>query len=337
MKCGIITGATGQDGSYLIELLLEKGYTVMCIIRRTAQRLENSNIKHVLDKIKLFDADVIDQSSIFNVFFEASKFDEIEVYNLAAQTDVGISFKCPTSTIEINLLGTLNILEIIRRLDLVKKCKVYHASTSEMFGKVQSVPQTESTPFYPRSPYGVSKLGAHWLVKNYRESYNIFACCGILFNHESPRRGDNFVTQKVVKGLQTVFEGRKDKVTLGNLESLRDWGHTKDYVKGMWLMLQQPEPDDYIIATGEQHSVREFIECVVKAHSKKIVWEGSGVHEVGKIDGKVVVDVSEEFYRPCEVDSLLGDSTKIRSIGWIQEHSFEDLVKDMVQAANKLL
>jgi len=336
MKCGIITGATGQDGSYLIELLLDKGYTIFCAVRRSSYKLEDSNIKGVLDKIKIFDADVTDQVSLYTLFLQASKFDEIEVYNLAAQTDVGVSFKCPVSTIEINLIGTLNILETIKQLNLIKKCKMYHASTSEMFGKVQAVPQTESTPFYPRSPYGVAKLGAHWIVKNYRESYNMFACCGILFNHESPRRGDKFVTQKIVKGFQRVLDGRQEKLTMGNLDSLRDWGHTKDYVTGMWLMLQQPEPDDYIIATGEQHSVREFIERVTKEHSKEIVWEGSGLSEVGKIDGKVVVDVSEEFYRPCEVDSLLGDPTKMKGIGWNQEHSFEDLVKDMVRA-NKLL
>jgi len=335
-KCGIITGATGQDGSYLTDLLLEKGYTVFCMVRRTTYKLEDSNLKHTLDKIKVFDADVLDQPSVLNVFVHASKFDEIEVYNLAAQSDVGVSFKCPSMTIETNFIGTLNILETIKQLNLTKKCKLYHASTSEMFGKVQTVPQTEKTPFYPRSPYGVSKVGAHWLVKNYRESYDIFACCGILFNHESPRRGDKFVTQKVVKGLQRVMNGQNDKITMGNLDSLRDWGHAKDYVQGMWLMLQQPEPDDYIIATGEQHSVREFIERVAREHSKEIVWEGTGVSEVGKIDGKVVVDVSEEFYRPCEVDSLVGDPTKMKGIGWHQEHSFEDLVKDMVRASKLL-
>jgi GDPmannose 4,6-dehydratase len=335
-KCGIITGATGQDGSYLTELLLEKGYTVLCMVRRTTYKLEDSNIRDVLHKIKVFDADVLDQPSVLNVFIHASKFDEIEVYNLAAQSDVGVSFKCPSMTIETNFIGTLNILETIKQLNLTKKCKLYHASTSEMFGKVQAVPQTETTPFYPRSPYGVSKVGAHWLVKNYRESYELFACCGILFNHESPRRGDKFVTQKVVKGLGRVLKGHQDKVTMGNLDSLRDWGHAKDYVKGMWLMLQQSVPDDYIIATGEQHSVREFIECVAKEHSKDIVWEGSGVSEVGKIDGNVVVDVSEEFYRPCEVDSLVGDPTKMKSIGWQQEHGFEDLVKDMVRSSKSL-
>jgi len=336
MKCGIITGATGQDGSYLTDLLLEKGYTVFCMVRRTTYKLEDSNLKGVIDKIKVFDADVLDQPSVLNVFVQASKFDEIEVYNLAAQSDVGVSFKCPSMTIETNFIGTLNILETIKQLNLTKKCKLYHASTSEMFGKVQAVPQTETTPFYPRSPYGVSKVGAHWLVKNYRESYNIFACCGILFNHESPRRGDKFVTQKVVKGLQRVLNNRQDKVTMGNLDSLRDWGHAKDYVQGMWLMLQQSEADDYIIATGEQHSVREFIECVAKEHSKDIVWEGSGVSEVGKIDGKVVVDVAEEFYRPCEVDSLVGDPSKMKGIGWKQQNSFEDLVKDMVQSSKSL-
>ena len=332
-KCGIITGATGQDGSYLTDLLLEKGYTVFCMVRRTTYKLEDSNLKGVLDKIKVFDADVLDQPSVLNVFVQASKFHEIEVYNLAAQSDVGVSFKCPSMTIETNFIGTLNILETIKQLNLTKKCKLYHASTSEMFGKVQAVPQTEKTPFYPRSPYGVSKVGAHWLVKNYRESYDFFACCGILFNHESPRRGDKFVTQKVVKGIQRVLNGHQNTVTMGNLDSLRDWGHAKDYVQGMWLMLQQPEADDYIIATGEQHSVREFIECVAKEHSKEIVWEGCGISEVGKIDGNVVVDVSEEFYRPCEVDSLVGDPTKMKSIGWQQQHSFEDLVKDMVRAS----
>lgn len=333
MKCAIVTGATGQDGSYLIELLLSKEYIVTALIRRTTYDIKKSNLtKESLDnpKLKIFDGDLTDQASLVRVFIFCKDFDLIEVYNLAAQSDVGISFKCPTSTAEINYLGTLNLLETVKQLDLIPKVKFYQASTSEMFGKVQKIPQTETTSFYPRSPYGVSKVAAHWIVKNYRESYGLFACCGILFNHESPRRGDNFVTQKIVKGLARVMSGHQECLKLGNIEAKRDWGHAKDYVRAMWMMLQQENPDDYIVSSGKQHSVRNFIECVLKTYDLKIEWVGEGVHEKGVIGDKTIIKISEGFYRPAEVDSLIGNSAKIESIDWKPEFTFDELVEDMV-------
>ena len=327
-RLAIITGATGQDGSYLIELLLEKDYNVYCLVRRSTYNIQYSNISLTSlsnDKLKIFDADLTDQSSINKVFQAAQKFDYIEVYNLAAQSDVGISFECPNLTVETNFIGTLNILESIKQSGLISKVKFYQASTSEMFGKVQQVPQTEKTAFYPRSPYGISKLAAHWMVINYREAYGLFACCGILFNHESPRRGLNFVTQKIVKTLKS-----KKVLEIGNLEARRDWGHAKDYVYGMWLMLQQEKPDDYVVSSGEQHSVRDFINKVAALCDLQITWKGSGLDEIG-IDqnGDTIIKVSEKFYRPCEVDTLLGDCSKIKSIGWKPMYSFDELVQDM--------
>jgi GDPmannose 4,6-dehydratase len=335
-KCAVITGATGQDGSYLVELLLEKDYTVVGIVRRTTYDIKKSNLtteslNH--PKLKIFDGDLTDQASLVKVFNFCKDFEMIEVYNLAAQSHVGVSFKCPVSTSEINYIGTLNLLETIKQLDLITKVKFYQASTSEMFGKVQEVPQSEKTQFYPRSPYGVSKVAAHWIVKNYRESYDLFACCGILFNHESPRRGDNFVTQKVVKGIHNVLNNKQPVLEVGNLDAKRDWGHAKDYVRAMWLMLQQETPDDYVVGTGKQHSVREFIEKVLLYYNIQIEWEGEGVYEVGKetVTGQVIIKVSEEFYRPCEVETLIANPTKIHSIGWKPEYTFEDLVGDMLQ------
>jgi GDPmannose 4,6-dehydratase len=328
----IITGATGQDGSYLSELLLEKGYDVFCMIRRSTYPIQSSNLTALTlenPKLRLFDADITDQSSVMRVFNEAKNFDKIEVYNLAAQSHVAISFECPTLTVETNILGTLNLLESIRQNNLFHKVRFYQASTSEMFGKVQEVPQTETTPFYPRSPYGVSKVAAHWMVVNYRETYGLFACCGILFNHESPRRGGNFVTQKIVKALK----GPNPKLYIGNLDARRDWGHAKDYVKAMWLMLQQETPDDFVVSTGEQHSVREFIEKVCEIRGIKLKWIGSGLDEVGvdQDSGNTIVFVSEKFYRPCEVDTLLGNCAKIKSIGWKPEFTFDGLVKNMCE------
>jgi GDPmannose 4,6-dehydratase len=328
----IITGATGQDGSYLSELLLEKGYDVFCMIRRSTYPIQSSNLTTLTlenPKLRLFDADITDQSSVMRVFAEAKDFDRIEVYNLAAQSHVAISFECPVLTVEANILGTLNLLESIRQSNLFHKVRFYQASTSEMFGKVQEVPQTEKTPFYPRSPYGVSKVAAHWMVVNYRETYGLFACCGILFNHESPRRGANFVTQKIVKALS----GPTPRLYIGNLDARRDWGHAKDYVKAMWLMLQQETPDDFVVSTGEQHSVREFIEKVCELRGIKLKWLGSGIDEVG-VDyenGSTIVSVSEKFYRPCEVDTLLGDCAKMKSIGWKPEFTFDGLVKNMCE------
>ena len=336
MKTAIISGATGQDGSYMLELLLEKGYDqINCIVRRSTYVIEKGNISgDVLShpKVKIFNSDLLDTSSLIRVFEDCKDSDEIEVYNLAAQSDVGISFQCPRSTTETNYIGTLNILETIKQLDLFKKTKFYQASTSEMFGKVQEIPQTENTPFYPRSPYGISKLAAHWLVKNYRESYDLFGCCGILFNHESPRRGINFVTQKIVKGIRDVMLGHKEYLELGNLNSKRDWGHAKDYVEAMWLMLQQDNPDDYVVGSGVQYSVRDFVERVLTHYNTIIQWEGEGVDEIGKDSksGKVLIKVSPEFYRPCEVDTLIADASKIKSIGWKPKISFNDLIDDMV-------
>jgi len=329
LQVAIVTGATGQDGSYLVELLLEKGYSVYCIVRRTTYHIQSSNLtdlslNHI--NLKLFDADITDFASISKVFKEADKFDSIEVYNLAAQSHVAVSFTCPNVTAQTNFIGTLNLLEAVRENNLIKKVKFYHASTSEMFGKVQEYPQTEKTPFYPRSPYGVSKVAAHWMVINYRETYGLYACCGILFNHESPRRGSNFVTQKIVKALNKP----EPQLILGNMDSLRDWGHAKDYVRAMWLMLQQETSDNYIVSSGEQHSVREFIERVCKLTGINITWSGTGLDEIGVHNGKTIVSVSSEFYRPCEVDTLLGDCSKIKKLGWKPDYSFDELVADMV-------
>ena len=325
-KVAIITGVTGQDGSYLAEFLVEKGYTVFGIVRRSTLQLCQGNLRGIFENPNFVSitADVTDQPSLIKAFESAKEYDLIEVYNLAAQSHVGVSFDCPVSTAEINFLGTMNLLESVKQLGLIPKTRFYQASTSEMFGKVQEVPQKETTPFYPRSPYGVAKLAAHWMVKNYRESYGMFACSGILFNHESPRRGANFVTQKIVQSL------KKRYLEIGNLDAKRDWGHAKDYVRAMWLMLQQDKPDDYVVASGEQHSVREFIELV---SDEPIVWSGSGVDEigVGKNTNDVLVRVNPEFYRPCEVDTLLGDASKVRSIGWVPEYSFQDLVKNMCE------
>ncbi len=326
----IITGATGQDGSYLSELLLEKGYHVFCMVRRSTYPIQSSNLTTLTlqnPRLRIFDADITDQSSVLRVFNEAQNFERIEVYNLAAQSHVAISFECPSLTVDTNIMGTLNLLEAIRQNNLFHKVRFYQASTSEMFGKVQEIPQTERTPFYPRSPYGVSKVAAHWMVVNYRETYGLFACCGILFNHESPRRGANFVTQKIVRAL-----GADEVLYIGNLDARRDWGHAKDYVKAMWLMLQQETPDDFVVSTGEQHSVREFIEKVCELKGSKISWVGEGLDEIGVNEqGKTIVFVSEKFYRPCEVDTLLGDCSKIKSIGWKPEFDFESLVKNMFE------
>lgn len=325
-KVAIVTGATGQDGSYLVELLLEKGYEVRCAVRRSTYPLKCSNISKLTDKIKIYDCDLADQSSMFRLF--EGDLGNVEVYNLAAQSQVGTSFNCPKSTFDINTMGTINLLETIRQLGLVDRCKFYQASTSEMFGKVQEVPQTEMTPFYPRSPYGVSKLAAHWIVKNYRESYGLFACSGILFNHESPRRGEYFVTQKLVKGIRDVARGALPYLEIGNPDASRDWGHAKDYVRAMWMMLQQTKPDDYVVSTGEQHSIRQFAQLVAKKYGMTLEWDAEGAFDAKTC--KRILQISQKYFRPCEVDTLMGDPSKIRSIGWTPEYTFEDLVDDMV-------
>jgi GDPmannose 4,6-dehydratase len=330
MKTALITGITGQDGSYLAELLLEKDYMVHGIIRRSSS-INTGRIDHVYShpNLKLHYGDVTDSLSIMNIL---KKYEPDEIYNLAAQSHVKVSFETPEYTAQVDALGTLKILESVRLLNLEKKTKIYQASTSELYGLVQETPQKETTPFYPRSPYGVAKLYGYWIVKNYRESYDMFACSGILFNHESPRRGHNFVTKKIVNGIEAVSAGRQECLYLGNIHAKRDWGHAKDYVKAMWLMLQQDTPDDFVIATGEQYSVKEFVESCAPFFGLKIRWEGQGLNEVGinTIDNKVIIRVDEKYFRPAEVETLLGDSTKARNVlGWIPAHSFDDLVRDM--------
>lgn len=329
-KAAIITGATGQDGSYLCELLLEKGYDVKCLVRTSTYELETSSLKSCLDSIQLYEGDVLDQPVIHNMIQNCEEHDRVEIYNLAAQSNVHASFTCPSYTFETNTFGIMNILECVRQSKDHTKYRIYQASSSEMFGKARKTPQSEDTPFYPRSVYGVSKVAAHWLVKNYRESYGLFACSGILFNHESPRRGSTFVTKKITEGLKHIFKGEKEFLELGNLNASRDWGHAKDYVEAMWLMLQQQEADDYVVATGETHTVREFVEMCVKELGKEIKWEGKAENEIGIVDGKTIVKVSPKFYRPCEVDKVIGDASKIRSIGWNQKNTIHDLIKEML-------
>ncbi|AFK65996.1 GDP-mannose 4,6-dehydratase [Ostreococcus lucimarinus virus OlV6] len=329
-KASIITGATGQDGSYLCELLLEKGYDVKCLVRRSTYDIETGNLKPVLNRIQLYEGDILDQPVVHKIINDCGEYDRIEIYNLAAQSHVHTSFRCPSYTFETNTTGILNILESVRQSSDPSKYRVYQASTSEMFGKVRETPQTEETPFYPRSVYGVSKLAAHWLVKNYRESYGMYACSGILFNHESPRRGADFVTKKITDGVKQIVKGEREFLELGNLNAARDWGHAKDYVEAMWLMLQQEEADEYVVATGETHSVRQFVEMCFKEVGKEITWEGAAEKEVGLVDGKVVIKVSPKFYRPCEVDALIGNASKIKNIGWVQKNTVHDLIKDMM-------
>lgn len=334
-KVALITGITGQDGSYLAELLLEKGYEVHGVIRRSSS-INTSRIDHIYShpNLQLHYGDVTDSLSIMNIL---KKYNPTEIYNLAAQSHVKVSFETPEYTAMVDGLGTLKILEAVRILNMEKTTKIYQASTSELYGLVQEIPQKETTPFYPRSPYGVAKLYAYWIVKNYRESYNMFACSGILFNHESPRRGFNFVTKKVVDGLANIGSGFQDCLYMGNLNAKRDWGHAKDYVKAMWLILQQDTPEDFVIATGEQYSVKEFIERCAPYYGMKIRWEGEGLDEVGINDytGKVIIRVDPKYFRPAEVETLLGDATKAKSVlGWTPEYSFDDLVKEMCTQFN---
>ena len=333
MKRALITGITGQDGSYLAELLLEKGYEVHGMIRRSSS-LNTERIDHLYHNpnLKLHYGDVTDSLTILNIL---KKWPPDEIYNLAAQSHVAVSFETPEYTATVDALGTLKILESVRILNLDQCTKVYQASTSELYGKVQEVPQKETTPFYPRSPYGVAKLYGFWIVKNYRESYNMFACSGILFNHESPRRGFNFVTKKIVDGLK-AFENRGTVLKLGNMNALRDWGHAKDYVRAMWLMLQQDKPDDYVVATGVQYSVRQFVEACAPYFNIDIEWQGEGINEVGidRKTGNIVIQVDERYYRPSEVETLLGDPSKAKSVlGWEPEYDFNSLVKEMCEEA----
>ena len=328
MKTALITGITGQDGSYLAELLLEKGYEVHGIIRR-ASLINTHRIDHIYDQIKLHYGDLTDSTNLVRVIQQVQPD---EIYNLGAQSHVKVSFEVPEYTGQTEGLGTLRILEAVRLLGMENKTRIYQASTSEMFGKVQEIPQKETTPFYPRSPYGVAKVYGYWIVKNYRESYGLHASSGILFNHESPRRGETFVTRKITRGLSSISTGQQDVLYLGNLNAKRDWGHAKDFVEAMWLMLQQDEADDYVIATGEQYSVREFVEEAAPYFGMKIAWEGEGLDEVGidRLTKRTVIKVSPKYFRPAEVETLLGDATKAKEkLGWEPKISFEQLVEDM--------
>jgi len=330
MKTALITGITGQDGSYLAELLLEKGYMVHGIVRR-ASLINTSRIDHIFDheRVKLHYGDLTDSANIVHILQQCQPD---EIYNLAAQSHVKVSFEMPEYTGNVDGLGTLRILEAVRILGMEKKCRIYQASTSEMYGLVQETPQTETTPFYPRSPYGCAKVYSYWITKNYRESYGMYACTGILFNHESPRRGETFVTRKICRGLSRISVGEQKVLHLGNLDAKRDWGHAKDYVRAMWLMLQQDEPDDFVIATGKQYSVREFVERVAPYFGITIEWHGEGDDEIGmdKHTKKTIIAVHPKYYRPAEVETLLGDATKAKEkLGWEPEISFDELIEDM--------
>lgn len=330
MKTALITGITGQDGSYLAELLIEKGYMVHGIVRR-ASLINTHRIDHIFNhpQLKLHYGDLTDATNLIHII-QQTKPDEI--YNLAAQSHVKVSFEMPEYTGNVDGLGTLRILEAVRILGMENNCKIYQASTSELYGLVQEVPQKETTPFYPRSPYGVAKLYAYWITKNYRESYGMYACTGILFNHESPRRGETFVTRKITRGLSRISAGLQDVLYLGNLNAKRDWGHAKDYAEAMWLMLQQDTPEDYVIATGKQYSVKEFAEKAANYFGMSLTWEGEGEDEIGidKITKKVIIRVDSKYYRPAEVESLLGDATKAKeNLGWEPKITFDELVEDM--------
>lgn len=338
MKVSLITGITGQDGSYLAEILLEKGYIVYGIIRRSSQ-MNTQRLDKIFHDKNLFlrYGDLTDIANIQGILKEIidQNPDIIEVYNLGAQSHVKVSFELPIYTTQVDAIGTLNLLECIRTLNIINKTRFYQASTSEMFGKVVEIPQTEITPFYPRSPYGVAKLYSHWIVKNYRESYNMFACCGILFNHESPRRGHNFVTRKITIGVNKIIKNERDCLILGNINAKRDWGHAKDYVNAMWMMLQNKTPVDFVVSTNQQYSVREFIEKSFKLKNIDIIWEGTGLNEIGKCKktNKIYIKIDEKYYRPSEVETLLGDSSKIRKeLGWKPSYTFDDLVKEMVDS-----
>lgn len=334
MKKALITGITGQDGSYLAELLLEKGYEVYGIMRRKSV-VDYGNVEHIKDKINFIYADMTDLVSLITAV-KISQADE--VYNLAAQSFVATSWEQPLATSDIDGLGVLNILEAIR---IVKpEARFYQASTSEMFGLVQEIPQKETTPFYPRSPYGVAKLYGHWITKNYRESYNLYACSGILFNHESERRGKEFVTRKITDAVARIKLGIQEYLELGNMDSKRDWGHSKDYVNAMWLMLQQEKPDDYVIATNETRTVREFVEIALNHVGITIEWQGNGIDEIGvdEISGKTIVKINSKFFRPAEVDILLGDPSKAeKALGWKREIPFAKLVERMINNDMRLI
>ncbi|WP_312773750.1 GDP-mannose 4,6-dehydratase [Atlantibacter hermannii] len=346
-KVALITGVTGQDGSYLVEFLLEKGYEVHGIKRRASQ-FNTQRVDHIYEdphesnvNFKLHYGDLTDTSNLTRIISEVQPD---EVYNLGAQSHVAVSFESPEYTADVDAIGTLRLLEAIRFLGLAKKTRFYQASTSELYGLVQEIPQKETTPFYPRSPYAVAKMYAYWITVNYREAYGMYACNGILFNHESPRRGETFVTRKITRGLANIALGLSKKLYMGNLDSLRDWGHARDYVKMQWLMLQQEQPEDFVIATGVQYSVREFITMAANELGIKLRFEGTGVEEKGIIEsiegnkapalkvGDVIVEVDPQYFRPAEVETLLGDPTNARvKLGWTPETTLNEMVKEMVE------
>ena len=328
MKIALITGATGQDGSYLAELLLEKGYEVHGIIRRSSL-INTHRINHIYDKLKLHYGDLTDSTNLVRVI---QLVQPDEIYNLGAQSHVKVSFEMPEYTADVDAVGTLRVLEAVRLLGMEDRVRIYQASTSEMFGLVHEIPQKETTPFYPRSPYGCAKVYGYWITKNYREAYGMYACTGILFNHESPRRGETFVTRKITQALSKISVGLQECLYLGNLNAKRDWGHAKDFVEAMWLMLQQDEPEDFVIATGVQYSVKDFVEEAAPYFGMKIVWMGEGLEEFGYDlnTKKTVIQIDPKYFRPTEVESLLGDASKAKEkLGWEPKISFEQLVEDM--------
>jgi len=328
MKKALITGITGQDGSYLAELLLEKGYEVHGIIRRSSS-INTARIDHIYQNIKLHYGDLTDSTNIVRVI---QLVQPDEIYNLGAQSHVKVSFEMPEYTADVDAVGTLRILEAVRLLGMEDRVRIYQASTSELYGLVQQTPQKETTPFYPRSPYGVAKLYGYWIVKNYREAYGMYACSGILFNHESPRRGETFVTRKITQALSKISVGLQDCLYLGNLNARRDWGHAKDFVEAMWLMLQQDEPEDFVIATGVQYSVKDFVEEAAPYFGMNIVWLNEGLDTVGydRNSKKTVIRVDPKYFRPAEVETLLGDASKAKEkLGWEPKISFKQLVEDM--------
>ena len=347
MKKALITGITGQDGSYLAEFLLRRDYEVHGIKRRSSS-FNTQRIEHIYEephienkRFILHYGDLTDSTNLIRI---VQQVQPDEIYNLGAQSHVAVSFESPEYTANSDAIGTLRLLEAIKILNLSRKTKFYQASTSELYGATKESPQNEQTPFYPRSPYGVAKLYAHWITINYRESYGIFACNGILFNHESPRRGETFVTRKITRGLSRIDKGLEECIYMGNLDSLRDWGHAKDYVEMQWLILQQDEPEDYVIATGRQETVRKFIEVSAQvlgwgsSKGEAIIWEGEGLNEIGRRadNRKIVVRVDPRYFRPCEVDSLLGDASKAeKKLGWKPKVSFENLIKSMIESDKK--
>ena len=342
-KTALITGITGQDGSYLAELLLDKGYEVHGIKRRSSS-FNTGRVDHLYTDphfkglpFYLHYGDMTDSTNLIRIIEETQPD---EIYNLAAMSHVQVSFDSPEYTADVDGLGALRMLEAIRILGMEQRTKYYQASTSELYGKVQEIPQKETTPFYPRSPYGVAKLYAYWITVNYREAYDIFAVNGILFNHESPRRGETFVTRKITRAAVRIAEGIQEKLFLGNLNAKRDWGHTKDFVKGMWLMMQQQEPEDFVLATGQATSVRDFCEMAFRHAGIEIEWKGEGVNEYGvnKSNGQVLVEVDPQYFRPTEVDLLLGDPTKAKEkLSWEFDYNIDDLVKDMVESDFEVL